>query len=34
MIYGETKQKQDMNEFSKNGETIVYNKMKIPMLQI
>ena len=34
MIYAEPKQKQDMKEFSKNGETIVYNEMKIPMLQI
>ena len=34
MIYAEPKQKQDMKEFSKSGETIVYKEMKIPTLQI
>ena len=34
MIYVEPKQKQDMKEFSKSGETIVYKEMKIPTLQI
>ena len=33
MIHGEPRQKHNMKEFSKNGETIVYNKMKIPILQ-
>ena len=34
MIHGEPRQKHDMKEFSKNGETIVYNEMKILILQI
>ena len=34
VIQGERRQKHDMKEFSKNGENIVYNNMKIPILQI
>ena len=34
MIYGEPRRKHDMKSFRKNGETIVYNKMKIPISQI
>ena len=34
MVYGEPKQNQDMKQFSKNGETIAYNEIKIPKLQI